>query len=159
DSQLHASTRWLSGTWVLGNDYRGSGYYGAYPPAYLSRIETLFPDQRDVLHLFAGSLPRAASRHRVTVDLRRVPGVIPGVQADAPALPFLPASFDVCYCDPPYSAADAARYETPLPNRKAVLLELHRVIRPGGFLVWMDTVLPMYRKTMWQWCGAITLWR
>jgi len=153
DSHFSISARWISATWILGNDYRGSGYHGAYPPGYMPRISSLFPEGNP-LHLFGGSLTSG-----ITVDRRITPEVRPRVQADALALPFRIDSFNLCYADPPYSDLDAERYATPMPERRKVLHEVHRVMRPGGFLVWMDTVLPMFRKDMWHWCGAISLWR
>ena len=36
-----------------GNNYRGSGYTGSYPPGYLKRIAALFPGPGLVLHLFS----------------------------------------------------------------------------------------------------------
>lgn len=159
DSHLVASHRWLQGNWILGNDYKGSGYYGSYPPGYLKRMAAIFPDLEHVLHLFSGSLPQEATRARVTVDIQITAHVKPGVCGDALRLPFGDGVFDGVYADTPYSTADAERYGTKVPNRKCVLQEVHRVVRPGGFLVWLDTTLPMYRKDMWHWCGAIALWR
>ncbi len=160
ESQLRASDRWLQGQWVLGNDYRGSGMYGSYPPAYLRRIETVFPDAKSVVHLFSGSLPMCQARARgITVDLRATAMVKPGVRANVYALPFLSATFDLAYADPPYSATDAEQYETPMVDRRKVLYEAHRIVEPGGFLVWMDTTLPMYHGQFWKWVGAIALWR
>lgn len=159
DSHLKASNRWLSGIWICGNDYAGSGMYGAYPPAYLKRITKVFPDAERVMHLFSGSLKREATRKCVTVDVRREGQVVPGIQGDALKLPFLDQSFDLIYADTPYSVEDAKRYGTGLPSRQKVLYEAHRVMEPGGFLVWMDTVLPMYAKTHWQWIGAIPMFR
>ncbi len=160
ESQLRASDRWIQGQWVLGNDYRGTGMYGSYPPAYLKRIAELFPDATSVVHLFSGSLPTCQSPTRgVTIDLRDTEQVKPGVRANVYALPFLPASFDLGYADPPYTATDAEQYDTPMVDRRKVLYEAHRVIKPGGFLVWMDTVLPMYNGQFWKWVGAIALWR
>jgi hypothetical protein len=158
-NRIHVTDRWLSGVWILGNDYRGSGYYGSYPPGYLPRITSLFPDMTNVIHLFSGGLPRQATRRLTTVDSKSTSEVKPGIQASVLALPFLEKTYDICYADTPYSDIDAERYATPLPDRRKVLYEIHRIIRPGGFLVWMDTTLPMYRKDMWHWCGAITLWR
>lgn len=159
DSHLIASDRWLQGTWILGNDYKGSGYYGSYPPGYLKRMQSIFPDVKAVLHLFSGSLPQQATRNAVTVDVRTTDQVKPGIRASALHLPFREGSFDGVYADTPYSLVDAGHYGTSMPNRKQVLREVHRVVRPGGFLIWLDTVLPMYRKEMWCWCGAIALWR
>lgn len=160
ESQLRASDRWIQGQWVLGNDYRGSGMYGSYPPAYLARISTLFPDAAARVHLFSGSLPMCQSRAQgVTVDLRETAQVQPGVRGSVLALPFMNGSFDLGYADPPYTTTDAEEYDTPMVDRRKALYEIHRVIVPGGFLVWLDTVLPMYRKDYWKWVGAIALWR
>lgn len=160
DSQLRASDRWLSGQWVLGNDYRGSGMYGSYPPSYLKRVGAIFPDATSTVHLFSGSLPTSQSRARgITVDMRVTALVRPGVQGLVTALPFVAGAFDLGYADPPYSAVDAKQYDTPMVDRRRALYEAHRVIAPGGFLVWLDTVLPMYRKDYWHWCGAIAMWR
>jgi len=154
DSHFKISERWVSATWILGNNYAGSGYYGAYPPGYMPRIRTMFPDLPRYFHLFGGSV-----RDGITVDRRVIGQVRPTVQADALHLPFLAASRDLCYADTPYSEIDAERYAVPLPDRRLVLYEIHHVVATGGYLVWMDTMLPMYRKDMWHWCGAISLWR
>lgn len=154
DSHFKISDRWISATWILGNDYRGSGYYGSYPPGYLPRIRSMFFDLSRYFHLFGGSVVDG-----ITVDKRVTTEVRPRVQADALHLPFLSASRDLCYADTPYSDLDAERYATPMPDRRRVLYEVHHVVAQGGYLVWMDTTLPMYRKDMWHWCGAISLWR
>ena len=70
---LLADDRWLSGIWILGNDYRStSGFYGSYPPNYLKRVRALFPDYAPrwrVLHLFAGSVPAVNPLPGIRVDL------------------------------------------------------------------------------------------
>lgn len=135
--------------------------HNSYPPGYMPRVSSLFPDTRCPLHLFGGSLRVDTAVHPcgVTVDLRVTDQVRPRVQANALALPFRPDTFDVCFADTPYSDLDAERYATPMPDRRRVLYEVHHVVAQGGYLVWMDTTLPMYRKDMWHWCGAISLWR
>lgn len=149
---LRADARWIDGVWMLGNNYKGSGYYGAYPPGYLRRIEALFPDvsRARVLHPFAGSLRDV---HGVRVDIN--PKNAPDVVANAEALPFPAGAFDLALADPPYSAEDAKRYGTPMVNRRKVLTELARVVRPGGFVVWLDTVWPMFAKRDWHCFGQI----
>lgn len=82
--------RWLSAVWLLGNAYKGSGYYGAYPPSYLRRVAALFPDVAPErwLHLFSGSLDPSVPGVRVDM---RPPGdgvASATVRADAKALPF-----------------------------------------------------------------------
>ena len=145
----------VHGTWLLGNNYKGTGYYGAYPPQYLGRVGALFPDRCRVLHLFSGSLPK--SKDYVTVDIQGKPSV----QCDAHRLTekFKLRSFDVIYADPPYTKADAARYDTPMINRRAVLNQCSAVLVSGGFLVWLDTSWPMVARTEFRLEGAILILR
>lgn len=154
---MHAQGRWIEGTWVGGNNYRGSGYYGAYPPDYLERVWALFPDLKGqpFLHLFSGSLTPHDGKFRI--DIRHA--MKPSVVGDARSLPFKTAAFDLILADTPYSAAHAVRYGTSMPDRRQVITEAARVTKPGGFLVWLDTKLPMFRKDMWHWCGTILVVR
>lgn len=103
--------RWLDTIWVLGNDYRGSGYYGSYPPNYLRRIMSMFPDATDILHLFSGSLPKG---NYIRFDLHSA-----DINGDAHNLSsyFEGAIFDLILADPPYSQEDAEHYGTPMIKR------------------------------------------
>jgi hypothetical protein len=47
--------------------------------------------------------------------------------------------------DPPYSEDDAERYGTTMVKRNVVLRALQRA-SVGTHIVWLDQVLPMYRK-------------
>ena len=135
------------GTWIMGNDYRvQSGYYGGYPAGYLRRVRALFRDKRQILHLFSGK-----------VDLSALPGDTVDVNAalsptyvdDAQTLEAVPLHrYDLVLADPPYSVEDAERYGTTMVKRNAVLRALHRM-SAGSHLVWLDQVLPMYRKDAW----------
>lgn len=156
---LRADDAWLDGSWVMGNDYKGSGYYGSYPPSYLRRVRAIVPDVADgrVLHLCAGSVSSDSAIRGVRLDIRQSVG--PDVAGDAGQLPFSEGLFDLVLADLPYSQADAARYDTPMPNRRHVMSETARVTKAGGHLVWLDTVLPMFRKSEWRWWGAIGMWR
>jgi hypothetical protein len=132
------------GTWIMGNDYRvKSAYYGGYPAGYLRRIHALFPEKQRVLHLFSGK-----------VDLSALPGDTVDVNAalkptfvdDAQKLATVPLeSYDLILADPPYSIEDAERYRTTMVKRNTVMRALERVA-PGTHIVWLDQVLPMYRK-------------
>lgn len=153
--------RWLNGVWLLGQNYRGSGYYGAYPPKYLTRVRALFPDvpPERWLHLFSGSLKPTVPGTRV--DLRPPgDGVAPAsVRALAWQLPFPDSTFPLVCADPPYTTLDADRYGTGPVHKPRVVRELARVVKPGGFLVWLDTSLPMYRKDEWHHWGMIFVQR
>ena len=50
---------WIYGVWMIGNNYEGSGYHGACPPTYLTRIHAMFSpllEKGRILHLFSGSI-------------------------------------------------------------------------------------------------------
>jgi hypothetical protein len=132
------------GTWIMGNDYRvKSEYYGGYPAGYLKRIRSMFPDKRRVLHLFSGK-----------VDLSVFPGDTVDINADlsptyvddAQRLENVPLTdYDLVLADPPYSVEDAERYQTSMIKRNTVMSAL-RGLSPGAHVVWLDQVLPMFRK-------------
>lgn len=149
----------IEGVWVLGNDYRRRGparkLYGAYPPNYLKRVEALFPDlhcQR-LLHLFSGSLEPGPYVRADALQLA-------DVRCDAQALPFRDGVFGWCCGDPPYSVEDAKRYQVPMPDRRKVLPEVHRVLRSGGWLIWLDTIWPIHKtQDVWALRGHIAIVR
>lgn len=133
------------GTWIMGNNYRvKSEYYGGYPPTYLRRIKALFPDKQKVLHLFSGK-----------VDLDVLPGdtldcncaLSPTFVANAEE--WVPTGYDLILADPPYSKEDANHYGTGMVNRNKVIRTLAGSLAPGAHVVWLDQVLPMYRKDEW----------
>lgn len=152
---LRVDDRWLDGMWVMGNNYKGSGYYGAYPPTYLKRIMSLFPDAEHILHLFSGSLPKGDyTRFDINPDLADIAG-------DAHKLSeyFNTGAFDLILADPPYSAEDAEHYGTAMVNRNKIVEQCEIVLASGGYLVWLDQVLPMFRKDILHLCGLIGIVR
>jgi hypothetical protein len=132
------------GTWIMGNDYRvKTGYYGGYPAGYLKRIRSLFPDKRRVLHVFSGRVDLDALPGD-TVDIN--PQLKPTYIDDAQSLSQVPLEqYDLILADPPYSIEDAERYQTTMIKRNAVLRALQKTA-VGTHVVWLDQVLPMYRK-------------
>jgi len=54
--------------------------------------------------------------------------------------------YDFVLADPPYSASDAERYGQCMVNRNKVVQTLSSGMPAGAFIVWLDQVLPMYRK-------------
>lgn len=133
------------GAWIMGNDYRvKSTYYGGYPAGYLQRVKALFPDKSRVLHLFSGRVD-TAMLPGVTVDIN--PANRPDYVDDAQTLLKVPVEdFDLICADPPYSVEDAEHYQTTMVKRNVVMRALSGRLARGAHIVWLDQVLPMYRK-------------
>jgi hypothetical protein len=138
----------IVGTWIMGNDYRvKSGYYGGYPAGYLKRIAALFPDRQRVLHVFSGQVDLAAMPGD-TVDIN--PEMKPTWVANAHDLSSVPLNrYDLVLADPPYSIEDAERYQTTMVQRNVVIRSLAAGMVAGARVIWLDQVLPMYRKDEW----------
>ena len=145
------------GTWIMGNDYRvKSTYYGGYPAGYLRRIRALFPDKARVLHLFSGQIDLSAFPGD-TVDIN--PGLQPTYVDDAQTLERVPLpDYDLVLADPPYSVEDADHYQTTMVKRNVVMRALRR-LPVGAHVVWLDQVLPMYRKDSFEQEAVIGMWK
>jgi hypothetical protein len=143
----------IVGTWIMGNDYRvQSGLYGGYPAGYLRRIKALFPDKARPLHLFSGKVDLSALPGD-TADIN--PERSPTYVDDAQTLEHVPLEqYDLVLADPPYSVEDAERYQTSMIKRNVVLCALQRLPN-GAHVVWLDQVLPMYRKDAFAIEGVI----
>jgi hypothetical protein len=135
----------IVGTWIMGNNYRvKSGYYGGYPAGYLKRIKALFPDKQRVLHLFSGKVDTATMPgHTVDSNPDRMPDFID----DAHRLTGVPLeNYDLVMADPPYSVEDCEHYGTTMVKRNVVMAALGARLSRNCHVVWLDQVLPMYRK-------------
>ena len=101
-SRLRMENGFLSGVWLLGNNYKGSGYYGAYPPQYLKRVDALFWDLYPVIHLFSGSLPKSSNYLRININ--EDPDIVGDVHhLSEMRLPKKYLHPKVIYADPPYT--------------------------------------------------------
>lgn len=145
------------GTWIMGNNYRvKSSYYGGYPAGYLRRIRALFPDKKAVLHLFSGKVDLAAFPGD-TVDING--GLQPTYVDDAQRLEKVPlGKYDLVLADPPYSVEDCDHYGTSMIKRNSVMRALSR-LPEGAHVVWLDQVLPMYRKDAFSVDATIGMWK
>lgn len=145
------------GTWIMGNDYRvKTEYYGGYPAGYLKRIKALFPDKLRTLHLFSGRVDQAVFPGD-TVDIN--PDLEPTYVDDAQTLNRVPLEdYDLVLADPPYSVEDAEHYQTTMVKRNVVMRALQR-LPIGAHVVWLDQVLPMYRKDAFEVEAAIGMWK
>jgi len=155
----------MYGIWMIGNFYKNkSRLYGAYPHSYLDRMLCMFPDQQRILHLFSGSLnpdelniPINEHIHwgfdldqNVPEQDRLIIGDVKGLSGYFPA-----GKFNIVMSDPPYGKEHAKKYGHPMVNRRLVVRECYKVLKPGGFLIWLDVVYPMFRKDMFRLVGEI----
>lgn len=151
---LVSTDRWLYGIWMIGNNYQSANqFYGEYPASYVNRIMSMFPDSESILHLFSGSLNYTAKGTNFDIN----PDLKPDVVGDAHNLSkyFPQNEFDLIMADPPYTAEDSIHYGTPMINRSKVISEAVKILKPGGYIVWLDQVLPMYRKVDIELVGTI----
>jgi hypothetical protein len=155
DSQFTDTTR-KQATWFLGQDYKNATtYYGAYPPMYWKRIQTFVQPEDTVVHLFSGSLP-PGPYVRVDMDETLTPDIV--CRSEEVDRHIAPNSVDIVFADPPYSQADSnLGYKGNYPNKKKTLSAVSRILKPGGLVFWLDTCLPMFRKTELTLVGVITI--
>jgi hypothetical protein len=52
--------------------------------------------------------------------------------------------------DPPYSIEDCDHYGCCMVKRNIVFKECFKIIKKDGFLIWLDQVLPNYKKIEWD---------
>jgi SAM-dependent methyltransferase len=157
------SNGWVYGWWSLyAAAKRGSkdGLHGSYPPQFLARALSLFPDAKHILHVPSGSLHDLPEGH-VTMDAMsdsvRKPMVVGNC---CMRMPFLDQIFDLIVADPPYSREDSKKYGCPPFRTMGFLREAHRVLRPGGYLGFLHIHLPQIRKhenLNWRMRGVITI--
>ncbi len=136
----------IVGTWIMGNAYGvQSGFYGGYPAGYLKRIKALFPDKSSVLHVFSGCVDQSVLPG-ATVDIQK--DLKPTYRVDAHTMAGVPLKkFDLVLADPPYSVEDCDHYQTTMVKRNVVMRTLGTGMKKGAHIVWLDQVLPMYRKS------------
>lgn len=147
-------TNRIVGTWIMGNNYQVySGYYGGYPHGYLKRIKALFPDKKDILHIFSGKIDQSILNGD-TVDLDA--SLEPTYIDDAQSLDHVPIeNYDLILADPPYSIEDAENYQPTMVKRNKVMRALGNKAKTGTHVVWLDQVLPMFKKDQWAITGVI----
>lgn len=145
------------GFWLCGQNYRTtSDLYGAYPATYIRRIGLLFPKEfREGLnlHLFSGAI--RSEGQFLTYDIR--PDYDPDVCQDATELDkWCPHDyFDLILADPPYGK-NHEKYGTQPFSKAKVVRAASKVVKPGGYLVWLDTIIPMWaKKDGWRLAGTI----
>lgn len=151
-----ASRPFLNGFWFLGGG-NVSDFYGSYSTEYIKRTQLLFPDikgKSEVLHLFSGSLPPSPDYSRVGQD--PTGQYQSDYNIDAHSLSsFLPIRPSLIYADPPYSVEDSEHYKCAMVNRPRIVEECGIVLKPGGFLIWLDQALPVFKNELLNLVGGI----
>ena len=143
---------WIYGLWYCGTSFQKAIYYGQFPSTFVKRITTGFPPSNlDFMHLCCG---RCHIDGATNVDITMLPEV--DIVADGERLPFADSSYDVFLVDPPYSEEDASKYKVKrLIRAGRVMSEARRILRPGGWLLWLDEKYPSYRRDEWKLTGLI----
>ena len=133
---LFLSSNEIYGIWVMGNNYTTrTNFYGAYPHGYLDRIYALFPKTDKTLNLFSGSIDEGdCVDFKTGIDAEEMSEIIPN------------NFYSLVLADPPYSIEDCDHYGTCMIKRNKVFNECYKVMEKGGILIWLDQVLPQYRK-------------
>jgi hypothetical protein len=151
----------VCGYWLCGQDYHNkTGYYGAYPPSYLKRIKLLFPLDFPcsmMMHLFSGKVERGIWNCEVLVDSN--PELNPTIVHDAETISEISdkPAFDLVLADPPYNN-NHTKYGTKKVNKKKVIRECSKILNMNGYLVWLDTSIPIWAKADgWKLRGTIGL--
>ena len=148
-SKLIINRNVIEGIWVMGNNYTTkTSLYGAYPYGYLERIYSLFPlIPNKTLHIFAGSLPESEDYDKVDfnvgINVEKMSEVIPN------------DFYELVLADPPYSVEDCDHYGCCMVKRNVVFKECFKLMKSGGHLIWLDQVLPNYKKTEFKILGRI----
>lgn len=151
-----AGKPFLFGHWFVGGG-NISTFYGSYQVEYLKRMDVIFADckgKREFVHLFAGSIPMSPDYTVVGLpDGDYKPEFSCDAHELSSRLPFRPA---LIMADPPYEEAAAGRYAICNINRPQVVAECARILRPGGYLVWLDQALPVFENSKLRWVGLIS---
>ena len=148
-SKLLINNNVIEGIWVMGNNYTTkTSLYGAYPYGYLERIYSLFPlIPQKTLHLFSGSLEDSKDYDKVDyntgLDAHTFSEIIPH------------ETYELILSDPPYSVEDCDHYGCCMVKRNIVFKQCYNVLKSGGHLIWLDQVLPNYKKSEWNIIGRI----
>ena len=144
------------GHWFVGGG-NISSFYGSYQIEYLERINVLFPDckeKKETVHLFSGSIPLSPDYTVVGLpDGEYKPELTCNAEQLSSFLPFRPS---LILADPPYEEAANGEYAICTVNRAKVVYECAQVLRPGGFLVWMDQALPVFSNDLLRWVGNVS---
>ena len=129
---------WIYGVWYCGTSWTKVVLHGQYPPSFLKRALSLFPEAESILHAPSGTLNGVPG---VTLDMVSDDVRDPKILGDCGNLPFA----DII-SDPPYTQQDSEIYGCPKFPMKRFVKEAHRVLSPGGCLGMLHTFYPSYHR-------------
>lgn len=147
---------WCYGVWYCGTSFTKVRLYGQYPPTFLKRALSLFPDAKNVLHAPSGSLADLPDGH-VTLDMYEDDVRKPMFRGDCNNMPFGDATFDLILSDPPYSEEDSRLYGCAKFPEKKFMSECHRCLRRDGYLGFLAYHYPSYKRSEWALKGLFAV--
>ncbi len=156
----------LYGYWVIGNLYQRNfyknpdGFYGAYPHKFKEKIFALFPESKNVLHLFSGII-RASNRdgrREITFDIMKElkPTICDDIR-NIQKYSKLISKQDLIAADPMYDRPDFEKHNQIPFSKQEVIRKLGRMMKARAFLCWLDTRAPIYSKKTWLLVGEIAV--
>ena len=154
ESAPNKKKRWIYGVWYCSTAFQKAIYHGQFPATFVKRIITAFPtNEFDFLHLCCG---RCHIEGATNIDIMNLPEV--DIIANAEALSLKDESYDICLIDPPYTLEDSKKYGVPrLISCRKTMAELYRILKPGGWLLWLDVKYPTFKKTQWDLQGLVSI--
>jgi len=150
----------VTGAIYLGNNYaKSNDYYGGYQGNYLKRVRALFPNAKDILHLYAGQInDKELPGDKLDIN----PQTQDTIYGDARELSkYVTKQYDLIVADPPYGDERLKEYQTRYGckaetlNIKKVFREMYKATKSSGYVVWLDWQRPFYRSIEWKEVGAI----
>ncbi|TGN08631.1 class I SAM-dependent methyltransferase [Leptospira bandrabouensis] len=159
---LYPNGKRFFGEWDYGQNFKNiSGYKGAYAVQDMVRLNAAIPDMGNLLHLFSGSIP-AGPYCRLDSNFAVIGTQVPvrDVVGDATEvhLRFPKEYFDVVMADPPWSKYHSEEiYNCSLVDKAKVLKSVHKVLKPGGILIWKDYSKPVWSGNEYDYLGRISI--
>lgn len=147
---------WIIGCWSIGNNYASKNkFYGEFPRGFLKRLMSMFPDKKNILHLFSGSL-EPGDYTRVDISDKFNPDILGSAENISE---LTDEKFDLIICDPPYQKSDSEIYGCKHPNKFKVTKECNKIATDDAHLCFLDERLVMYRKREWTRIADILITR
>jgi len=146
----------IDGQWIIGNNYsKGAKFYGAYPHKLKERVLSLFPDRKNknILHLFSGEIKEGTT---YDINPKLNPIICDHVRHIKNHSDVI-EKMDLVLADQPYDKSDFEKYNCQPFDKNQVIRDLGTIMKPGSFLTWLDTRVPIYSKKTWNFLGYIAV--